>query len=39
VVVQNEAGQVRKDIRVGIEGEGRAEIEEGLTEGEIVIGQ
>jgi RND family efflux transporter MFP subunit len=39
VVVQNEAGQVRKDIKIGIEGEGRVEVEEGLTEGEIVIGQ
>jgi RND family efflux transporter MFP subunit len=39
VVVQNEAGQVRKDIQVGIEGEGRVEIVEGLSAGETVIGQ
>ena len=39
VVVQDATGQVRKDIRIGIEGEGRIEVEEGLIEGEIVIGQ
>lgn len=39
VVVQDGTTQMRKDIKTGIEGGGRVEIEEGLTEGEVVIGQ
>jgi len=39
VVVQEGSGQRRVDIQVGIEGEGRIEITDGLTEGQIVVGQ
>ena len=39
VVVQDGATQIRKDVKTGIEGEGRVEITEGLTDGEIIIGQ
>jgi RND family efflux transporter MFP subunit len=39
VVVQEGDAQLRKDVKVGIEGEDRVEIEEGLTEGQVVIGQ
>jgi RND family efflux transporter MFP subunit len=39
VVVQEGEGQVRVDVTIGIESEDRVEIEEGLTEGQIVIGQ
>ncbi len=39
VVVQEGEGQRRVDVKVGIESEDRVEIEEGLTEGQIVIGQ
>jgi multidrug efflux pump subunit AcrA (membrane-fusion protein) len=39
VVVREGEGQRRVDIKVGIESEDRVEIEEGLTEGQIVIGQ
>jgi RND family efflux transporter MFP subunit len=39
VVVQDGATQIRKDVKTGIEGEGRVEITEGLTEGEVIIGQ
>ena len=40
VVVQDEQGnQRRADITVGIEGEDRVEVVEGLTEGEVVVGQ
>jgi len=39
VVVQEGEGQRRVDIKLGIESEDRVEIEEGLTEGQIVIGQ
>jgi multidrug resistance efflux pump len=39
VVVQEGEGQRRVDVKVGIQGEDRVEIEEGLTEGQIVIGQ
>jgi multidrug efflux pump subunit AcrA (membrane-fusion protein) len=39
VVVQENAGQRRVDLKVGIEGEDRVEIEAGLTEGQTVIGQ
>jgi multidrug efflux pump subunit AcrA (membrane-fusion protein) len=39
VVVQENAGQRRIDVKLGIEGEDRVEIESGLTEGQTVIGQ
>ncbi len=39
VVVQEGEGQRRVDVKVGIQGEDRVEIETGLTEGQIVIGQ
>ena len=39
VVVQEGEAQRRVDVKVGIESEDRVEIEEGLTEGQIVIGQ
>jgi RND family efflux transporter MFP subunit len=39
VVVQDGEAQLRVDVKVGIESEDRVEIEEGLTEGQIVIGQ
>ena len=39
VVVQNGNAQQRVDVKVGIEGEDRTEILDGLTEGQIVIGQ
>ncbi len=39
VVVQEGEGQLRVDVKIGIESEDRVEIEEGLTEGQIVIGQ
>jgi multidrug efflux pump subunit AcrA (membrane-fusion protein) len=39
VVVQEGATQIRKDVKLGIEGEGRVEITEGLVEGEVIIGQ
>ncbi len=39
VVVQENAGQRRVDVKLGIVGEDRVEIETGLTEGLIVIGQ
>jgi multidrug efflux pump subunit AcrA (membrane-fusion protein) len=39
VVVQEEGeAQRRVDVKVGIESEDRVEIEEGLTEGQVVIG-
>ena len=38
VVVQDGDAQRRVDIKVGIEGEDRVEVEEGLTEGQIVVG-
>jgi len=38
VVVQDADGQHRVDVKVGIQGEDRVEIEEGLTEGQVVIG-
>lgn len=38
VVVQEGEGQRRVDVRVGIEGLDCVEIEEGLTEGQVVIG-
>jgi membrane fusion protein, macrolide-specific efflux system len=37
VVVQEGAAQQRVDVRLGIEGEGRLEIVEGLSEGQIVV--
>ncbi len=39
VVVREGEGQLRVDVKIGIESEGGVEIEEGLTEGQIVIGQ
>lgn len=39
VVIQDGEAQRRVDVKVGIEGEDRVEIQEGLTEGQIVIGQ
>ena len=39
VVVQEGEAQRRVDVRVGIESEDRVEIEEGLAEGQVVIGQ
>jgi len=38
VVVQDGDAQRRVDIKVGIEGEDRVEIEEGLTAGQIIVG-
>ncbi len=39
VVVQEGEAQRRVDVKVGIQGEDRVEIVEGLSEGQIVIGQ
>jgi RND family efflux transporter MFP subunit len=39
VVVQDGEAQRRVDVKVGIEGEDRVEIKEGLTVGQVVIGQ
>ena len=39
VVIQENAGQRRVDVKLGIEGEDRVEIASGLTEGQIVVGQ
>lgn len=39
VVVQENAGQRRVDVKLGIVGEDRVEIATGLTEGQIVVGQ
>ena len=39
VVVQEGDAQLRVDVKVGIESEDRVEIEEGLSEGQVVIGQ
>jgi hypothetical protein len=39
VVVQENNGQRRVDIKVGVEGEDRIEVESGLTEGQIIVGQ
>lgn len=39
VVIQDGEAQRRVDVKVGIEGEDRVEIEDGLTEGQVVIGQ
>jgi len=39
VVIQDGEFQARVDVNIGIEGEDRVEILEGLTEGQIVIGQ
>ena len=39
VVVQENSGQRRVDIKLGIESEDRVEIADGLTEGQIVVGQ
>jgi HlyD family secretion protein len=39
VVVQENGGQRRQDIKVGIQSEDRVEIASGLSEGQIVVGQ
>ena len=39
VVVQDGVAQRRVDVRIGIESEERVEILEGLTEGQVVIGE
>ena len=39
VVIQEGDAQRRVDVKVGIQTEDRVEIEEGLTEGQVVIGQ
>ena len=39
VVVQEGEGQRRVDVTIGIEGRDRVEIEDGLSEGQVVIGQ
>jgi RND family efflux transporter MFP subunit len=39
VVIQEGEGQRRVDVKIGIESEDRVEIEEGLSQGQIVIGQ
>ena len=39
VVVQDGEAQLRVDVKIGIQSEDRVEIEEGLTEGQVVIGQ
>jgi RND family efflux transporter MFP subunit len=39
VVVQEGDGQRRIDVKIGLESEDRVEIEEGLAEGQIVVGQ
>ena len=38
VVVQDEDAQRRVDVKIGIEGEDRVEIEEGVTEGQTIVG-
>lgn len=38
VVVQEGDAQRRVDVKIGVEGEDRVEIEEGLAEGQVVIG-
>ncbi|MCL4263882.1 MAG: HlyD family efflux transporter periplasmic adaptor subunit [Anaerolineae bacterium] len=39
VVIQDEQGQSRVDVTLGIEGDGRVEILEGLSEGQTIVGQ
>ena len=39
VLVQQGEAQMKVDIKIGVQGEERWEIEEGLTEGQVVIGQ
>ncbi len=39
VVVQDAQSQSRVDVTLGIEGDGRVEILEGLTEGQVIVGQ
>lgn len=39
VVVQTDGAEQRVDVTLGIEGNGRVEILDGLTEGQIVVGQ
>lgn len=38
VVVQDGEIQRRVDVKIGVEGEDRVEVEEGLTEGQIILG-
>jgi multidrug efflux pump subunit AcrA (membrane-fusion protein) len=38
VVVQDGELQRRVDVKIGVEGEDRVEIEEGLAEGQVVVG-
>jgi RND family efflux transporter MFP subunit len=38
VIVEDERGQSRVDVVLGLEGDGRVEIQEGLAEGQTVIG-
>ncbi len=39
VVIEDEQGQSRVDVTLGIEGDGRVEILEGLSEGQVIVGQ
>lgn len=39
VVIQDEQVQSRVDVDLGIEGDGRVEILEGLSEGQVIVGQ
>lgn len=39
VVIEDEQGQSRVDVTLGIEGDGRVEILEGLSEGQVILGQ
>ena len=39
VVIQEGDAQRRVDVNIGIQGEDRVEIEEGLSEGDIILGQ
>lgn len=39
VVIEDAQGQSRVDVELGIEGDGRLEIVQGLAEGQIVVGQ
>jgi multidrug efflux pump subunit AcrA (membrane-fusion protein) len=39
VVIQEKAGQRRVDVKVGVENDDRVEIQDGVTEGQTVVGQ
>ncbi len=39
VLVQQGEAQMKVDVKIGVKGEDRWEIEEGLTEGQVIIGQ